>query len=187
MSLTLPHRWEHALLAATIAEASQKCPGCALGRTTIQKLLYFMNVLGVPMGYDFEIYHYGPFCSSIFSDVEWLMADDIINDESSDERYSNYRPGPNWPTLQQSFRDKLQGHESTIKDVVRAMSDMSPKTLELIATLDFCFRWVRARGGTGPWKDAAIEKFLHIKKDKFGRADIENGYQTLMQAGLLRE
>lgn len=187
MSLVMPHRWEHALLAATVAEAARHCPDCYLGRTAIQKLLYFMKVLGVPMRYDFEIYHYGPFCGTIYSDIEWLTADDVINDTSNEDRYSNYRPGTNWSDLETTFHDQLQKYDATIKDVVHALSDLRPNTLELIATLDFCFRWVHGRGGNGPWKEATIEKFLQIKKDKFDRAEIERWYQTLVDAGLIEQ
>lgn len=62
---------------------------------------------------------------------------------------------------------------------------MSPDKLELIATLDFCFRWVRARGGTGPWREATIDKFLQIKKDKFDRHEIDEWYNNLVGAGLI--
>ncbi len=49
MSLLLEHRWEHALVAAVIEAAKESCPNCYLGRTAVQKLIYFLNVVGVPM------------------------------------------------------------------------------------------------------------------------------------------
>ena len=91
MTLQFQHNWERALVAATIAEAAKACPECKIGRTAIQKLVYFMHVLGVPMRYNFEIHHFGPFCSDITSDLDWLMADEIVvNDSLSDDKY-NYR------------------------------------------------------------------------------------------------
>ena len=144
MNLALEHRWEHALIAATVQAASKKCPDCQLGRTAIQKLLYFMNVLGVPMKYDFDIHHYGPFSPSVMHDVEWLLADNVIEDHSNHERYSNYKPGPGWTDLSEQYQPKLMEFQNKIEDVCNALSDLSPGTLELIATLDFSYRWVRA-------------------------------------------
>jgi hypothetical protein len=187
MSLVLDHRWEHALIGATVKAASEKCPDCYLGRTAIQKLLYFMKVLGVPMRYTFDIHHYGPFCQSVMSDVEWLITDDVVEDRSQEERYSNYRPGPTWPDLADQYSERLNEHQDVINSICDALSDMSPDTLELIATLDFSFRWVRARGGQGPWREAATEKFKEIKKDKFDDGDVESWYDTLVQAGLIEE
>jgi uncharacterized protein YwgA len=187
MSLVLQYRWEHALIAATVEAASSKCPDCYLGRTAIQKLLYFMNVSGVPMEYSFDIHHYGPFCASVMHDVEWLFADEVIEDQSQDEsRYSNYKPGPGWSELAEQYKDSLAEHQDIVTSVCDALGDMSPETLELISTLDFSYRWVHARGGQGPWRQLAIEKFKSIKKDKFPDDEIDGWYDTLVKAKLIR-
>jgi uncharacterized protein len=187
MSLVLHHRWEHALIAVTVEAASKSCSDCYLGRTAIQKLLYFMKVLDVPMEYTFDIHHYGPFCQSVMSDVEWLMADDVIKDASSESRYSNYKPGPSWPDLEAKYLRKIEQYKHIIDEVCKALSDLSPDTLELIATLDFSFRWVRARGGGGPWRTSAIQKFRQIKNDKFDDDVINEWYDTLLEAGLIEK
>ncbi len=141
MTLTLDYRWEHALIAATIEAAKRKCPNCSIGRTAIQKLLYFMNVSGVPMKYSFEIHHYGPFCADIMHDVEWLLADDVIKDESPEqERFSDYTVGKGWSDLVASFKNELDAHQKIVSGVCDALSDLSPETLEVIATLDFSYR-----------------------------------------------
>jgi uncharacterized protein YwgA len=77
MSLFLTRTWEHALLAKVVKEATAVAPkeGGYLGRTAIQKIVYFLQVLDVPMRYRFEVCHYGPFCTTILGDLEWLMAD----------------------------------------------------------------------------------------------------------------
>ncbi|WP_254509741.1 hypothetical protein [Anatilimnocola floriformis] len=186
MKLVFNHRWEHALLAAVISEAKEKCPGCFLGRTAIQKILYFLNVLGVPMRYDFDIYHYGPFCSSIMADVDWLIADNVITDGSSQGKYSDYRPGPASEELLDKFDSKISEHLPTIQNVVEALGEMSPGDLELIATLDFCYRWVSARGGKGPWKAETVKKFKSIKKDKFTNEEIDHWYGQLVNAELIK-
>lgn len=186
MTLLLPLRWEHALVAATIEAASKTCPTCELGRTAIQKLLYFINISGVPMNYKFDIHHYGPFCADIMHDVDWLMADDVVVDTAGEARYSNYKPGSNLPSVREQFSDELDKYQAVISDVCEALSDLSPRTLELIATLDFSFRWVHARGGTGPWKNSTVAKFKEIKKDKFTDEEIDRWYQSLVAAKLIQ-
>ena len=73
MSLFLAKTWEHALLAKVVQEAAEitQRQGGFLGRTAIQKIVYFLQVLGVPMRYRFEVFHYGPFCITILGDLEW--------------------------------------------------------------------------------------------------------------------
>ena len=97
MSLFLSRTWEHALLAKVVEEAGDIAQqnGGFLGRTAVQKIVYFLQVLEVPMRYRFDVCHYGPFCTSILGDLEWLMADGVITDISTDPgKYSKYTPGP---------------------------------------------------------------------------------------------
>src|SRR5580704_17837514 len=91
MALQMTGTWEQALLAATAQTAAQIGGQGYLGRTALQKILYFLQISGVPMRYRFDIYHYGPYCDRISRDVEWLLADGVLKDVSSNpDKYSNY-------------------------------------------------------------------------------------------------
>jgi len=185
MSLLLEHRWEHALVAAVIEAAKEACPTCYLGRTAIQKLLYFLDVLGVPMRFRFRIHHYGPYSDELTAALDWMLADDVVVDAATDPRYSNYSPGANWPDLKSDYQAQLEVHRQTITSVARVFGPMEPRMLELIATLDFSYRWVRARGGGGPWKPQAMLKLKEIKGNKFDDTEISDWYDRLQSASLI--
>jgi len=188
MTLQFQHNWERALVAATIAEAAKACPECKIGRTAIQKLVYFMHVLGVPMRYNFEIHHFGPFCSDITSDLDWLMADEIVvNDSLSDDKYNYRTTTSGYDRLAKTFPTEFEQHGKIISAVTKAFGDLSPSILELIATLDYSFRWVRACGGTGPWKQWTVDKFKSIKKEKFSTEQIDRWYNVLVELALIEK
>ena len=71
------------------------------------------------------------------------------------------------------------------------MLPLTPDQLELIATLDFAYRWERASGGSGPWKQRVIKKFFEIKMNKKSKFDpndpkkIEKAYDSLVKAKLI--
>ena len=65
MSLQLTGTWEQAVLAATARAAAGHADKGYLGRTALQKIVYFLQISGVPMRYRFDIYHYGPYCDRI--------------------------------------------------------------------------------------------------------------------------
>src|SRR5690606_14018306 len=109
------------LVAAVVEAAKAANPGMYLGRTAIQKLVYFVQVLKVPMQFRFRIHHYGPFCDELPGALEWLEADDVIVDESREPRYSNFAPGKNWPDLKQQFERELVLAQPTIQSVARAL------------------------------------------------------------------
>jgi uncharacterized protein len=187
MSLFLSRTWEHALLAKVVkdaAEVAQK-EGGYLGRTAIQKIVYFLQVLDVPMRYRFEVAHYGPFCNTILGDSEWLAADQVIVDSSPNrEKYSRYTPGPACEELLAKHADRLKTYDETIKNTVKALLPLQPEHLELIATLDYAFREVKATLGKKPPKEKVIARFRDFKRAKFEETEINDTYDRLESAGL---
>jgi uncharacterized protein YwgA len=187
MSLFLSRTWEHALLARVVKEAVEVAEkkGGYLGRTAIQKIVYFLQVLEVPMRYRFEVSHYGPFCSSILGDTEWLLADDVITESSpKPEKYSKFTLGRACHELLEKHADKLMQYEDTIKSTVKALLPLKPEHLELIATLDYAFREVKATLGKKPPKKKVIARFRDFKGDKFADKEIEATFDQLDAAGL---
>ncbi|MBI3722070.1 MAG: hypothetical protein HY248_05905 [Fimbriimonas ginsengisoli] len=159
--------------------------GGYLGRTAIQKIVYFLQVLEVPMRYRFEVCHYGPFCNTILSDTEWLMADEVITDVSpSRDKYSKFTPGRACDELLEKYAERLKEYEDTLKNTVKALLPLKPDHLELIATLDYAFREVKATLGKKPSKKKVIARFREFKKEKFMEKEIEDTYDRLESAGL---
>ena len=110
MSLCLTGTQDHSLLAMVVQEARRAAEtwGGFVGRTAVQKMMYFLKATGVPMTYRFDIYHYGPFCEEILRDVEWLIADGVITDLSDKpEKYSNYAQVRPSPSCYPSMRNRL--------------------------------------------------------------------------------
>jgi uncharacterized protein YwgA len=178
---------DQALLALVVQEASAVVDGRGgfLGRTAVQKILYFVAKRGVPMGYRFDIHHYGVFCEEILRDAEWLVADGVIIDRSNQGRYSNYASGDAMQELLDLHPEFVTRHRSEVRQVAQALTPLRPETLELISTLDYVYRWNRAKGGIGPWREGVIRRFEDVKPGKFPRAEIEQVYATMVSAGLV--
>lgn len=185
MALLLTGKWEHALLAAAVREAGGAPAAGYLGRTALQKVLYFLKIRGVPMRYEFDIYHYGPYCDAISRDVEWLMADEVVKDQAPSARYSNYRPGPACAEIIQRYMEQIDQHRPVIQEVIRALLPLEPERLELMATLDFVHRQCKAADGHPPRKDQVIERFRSYKGGKFSTDDVSKAYDSMCSAGLL--
>ena len=188
MGLLLTGSTDHALLGLVIQEAAKeaKLQDAFVGRTAVQKILYFLRVVGVPMSYRFDIHHYGPFCEEILRDVDWLLADNAIIDHSDNpSRYSNYAPGETINDLLSVHRDFLEPFRSHVQTIVQALVPLKPTKLELVATLDYLYRQQRASGGLGPWKPSVVARFQEVKEGKFSQADVEKTYDVLAQAGLV--
>ena len=189
MTLLLTGSREHALLAMLVQEAGAAVQqsGGYLGRTAIQKIAYFLQVRGVPMRYRFDLHYYGPFCDTVSRDLEWLLADKAVVDQSlNPEKYSNYRLGPATDELLALHSQELEPHRKTVKDVVRALHPFDPQRLELVATLHYLYREQTASRRSGPWKEAVVARFREVKGGKFSAEAVSETYDRLVAAGLLK-
>ncbi|MCK4720934.1 hypothetical protein KAU08_09750 [bacterium] len=189
MTLLLASTRDQALLAKVIKEAKKtadKHKTC-VGRTALQKILYFLKVAEVPMSYRFSIHHYGPFCSEILRDLDILQADRVITNESNPPDQYNYAPSSSADELMSLHPSFLKQYKDNIRNVVNALIPLDTRSLELIATIDYVYRWIRATGVKGPWKKRVIRRFQKIKKGKFGGPDVENAYDILVKTGLIKK
>ena len=188
-STSLASNRERALLALVVAEA-RKTVGMkhnSLGRTALQKLVYFLKVRGVPMNYKFDVHYYGPFCQEILSDTEWLKAYEVIDDRSQDPKRSDYIPSHRMDEVFQAHQAYVEAHKATVQEVVSRLAPLSIDELELMSTLDFAHRSRRAEGGTGPWKDAVIQRFQEWKGGKFDPERVGRAYDLMVESGVFKE
>jgi uncharacterized protein len=187
MTMTAPGR-DQALLAQVIAECSRVAAKerAFFGRTALQKIMYFLKALGVPMSYRFTIHHYGPFCQEILRDVEWLLADEVIRDTSERHpKYSNYSPDTHFDSFIAGFRPGFEEFHETITDVAESMASLRPEYLELLATLHHLYRSLKATRDRGPWKENVLRQIQKLKGDKFSNDEITRTYDLMVEAGLV--
>lgn len=177
---------DHALLALVIQQAHQSRKVSYLGRTAVQKIVYFLKALGVPMCYAFDIYHYGPYSDQITSDIDLLMADGIIEDRSSTPTYWNYTPKPGGPieTLLAQHQPFVSTHREMVRHVVDSLGSLEPRQLELFATLHYAYRYEIASTPT-PSREAVLSRFKEYKGNKFPPDELSAAYDAMVEANLI--
>lgn len=187
MSLRLTGSREHALLALVAEEAGKVLRGQSgyLGRTAMQKIVYLLQVCEVPMRYRFDVHYYGPYCDGISRDIEWLLADKVLVDHAPEgAHYSNYRCGHSAEEILRRHPE-LEAHRDTVRSVVNALLPLDPARMELITTLDFAFRQLRAGHKDRPDKQAVLQRFRAFKGEKFAEAEVSDAYDCLANAGVV--
>lgn len=102
------------------------------GATQIQKCTFFLrHLLGVPLPYDFVIYHYGPFSFELDEDLVLMRFRGWLDVEREEDYGVHYHPGPKapgeLPTSVEKFRDEVE-------TVVSLFGKADVKRLELLAT-----------------------------------------------------
>jgi hypothetical protein len=145
---------------ALIASLVERAPGQVLGRTAIIKLAYLLQTLrGVPIGYDFRLYTYGPFDSDVLYDLDSACSLQAITVKTV-EYPAGYgyevRPGPEGEKVKTRAADWLRHYEDDINWVVDAFSGRTASDLELLATSVYVDRELAARGQ----RKVAIEELV---------------------------
>ncbi len=158
----------------------------SFGRTALMKLCYFLQVLkGVPLGYRFTLYSYGPFDSDVLSDLG--TAESFHALESSLEVYSG---GYGYSIRKGSAGDKcieagqmfLTNNHEAIDWVLSEFGTHSSAALELEATIIYVDREALMKLRIS--KQEMVRQ-VHDVKPHFAEDMISAAVDTLSGKGLL--
>lgn len=130
----------HALIAELAKRTAKR--GYNLGKTALQKHLYFLNTLyGLDTGYSFRLYNYGPFSSEVLSDLDTVEFIDGVK-ISYDSAVGGYRirPGKNADNVTEDAKSFLNKADKSIDQVLSDFGNLNAKELELRATIVYADR-----------------------------------------------
>lgn len=171
----------------TIIELAAKTPA-GLGRTALMKYAYFLQVLrGVPLGYHFSLYSYGPFDAEVLDDLEYAQSLDAVNItlEFHPGGYG-YRTQPG--KASEEFKEKARGfltaHQEDIDWVLREFGGLTAAQLELASTMVLVDREAERSGET-----LSLEELVHQVqevKPRFTDAHVRVQAESLREKGLLQ-
>jgi hypothetical protein len=123
-----------------------------LGRTALMKYCYFLQELrGVPLGYRFSLYSYGPFDSDVLADLD--TAESLDGVKSSVVYFLGgygykIEPGVRAERLTELGSEFLASHQTDLKWLYNEFGGWSPGELELASTLIYSDRESQERGET---------------------------------------
>src|SRR5439155_1015164 len=123
-----------------LCELVRQAPG-KLGRTAVMKLAYLLQtVKGVPLGYDFRLFTYGPFDSDVLDDLDRagvLKAVDsqIVYFPSGSGYGYEFTPAPGLASLTAKIGYDATFHEEPILWALREFGSASAADLELLSTI----------------------------------------------------
>jgi uncharacterized protein YwgA len=148
------------------------------GKIRLQKLLYFLQEgWGVQLGYDFVMYHYGPYCAQVDADLSVLVAAGVVKISVDLGGYGYHVvPGELRPA---SLVEAAQGLEE-IRSVLEAFPQSDAASLELAATVHFVHSLM-----PGAQRHSVVEQ-VRALKPKFSVAAVEAQYDRLASLRLIK-
>lgn len=170
--------FERLSLLAELAKRSR------LGRTALMKLLFFLQESkGVPLGYQFSLYSYGPFDSDVLADISAAERLNVL--KSSIVYYPSgtgyeYSPGTESKSVKDLAGDFLEKHKASIDWVVDSFARKTAGELELLSTILFVAKF------QNPSTVAKLFEQVEFVKPHFSQEQIKKGFDELVRFNVLR-
>ena len=145
-----------------------------LNKITLQKIIYFLRESGLPVGYRFEAWTYGPFSASLANALNEMT---ILGEISPNEEGYTY-------SITEMHNIQLDPDQSVeIENAVDAFLEMVEnkfdfKTMELVGTVIYCHSSLKSVGHD-PDEKSLLEEFLGWKGDKYTEQEILKTYRRI--------
>jgi len=173
------------LRVAIIADFAEKLSG-KLGRTAIMKLMFFLQELkGLPLGYSFRIYTYGPYDAQVLADLKVAESMGAVQSEYFDwDGGSGYliKAGKK-PALSEEDKKLISSFQDEIGWVTREFGDLSATDLEVESTVFFV-----AKSAEREKQKVSLEiiaRAVHAIKPHHSEGRILKHIERLQQRGLI--
>ncbi|MBE7558160.1 hypothetical protein HS125_04120 [bacterium] len=123
-----------AILTRLARELRERGSWC--GETHLQKAVYLLQeMLGVPLGFSYILYHHGPYSFDLADEITALRADGLMELEPQAPQYGpKLRPSERAATLEGLFPRTMGTYERHIRFVADKLGHMGVVSLERLAT-----------------------------------------------------
>ncbi|MCX7630992.1 MAG: hypothetical protein N2038_12175 [Geminicoccaceae bacterium] len=166
-----------------VIDALLRAAGSELGRTAIMKCLYILQeVEGLPLGYRFGLYTYGPYDAQVLNDLGYAEALGRVTSRltrfpNGNQGYLYRAAGKRDVALDETARD-------AVKKVAKAFATRTAADLETVSTILFVDRHhLRAREKVGV---ETLVSEVHAIKPHLTTERIRAEIESLRRQGYLR-
>jgi hypothetical protein len=158
-----------------------------IGRTALMKYMYFLQTLrGVPLGYSFSLYSYGPFDSDVLSDLASAEALNVVN-VTTVEFTGGYgyriQPGRSAESAKTNAGQFLTKHKGDIEWLFSTFGSLNSAQLELASTVVFVDNERAERSVRQPVAD--VVHLVHEIKPHFTCDQTRKVVEDLLAKGVL--
>lgn len=147
------------------------------GKKAFQKLVYFAQVLGIPLGKAFKMHYYGPYSQEVADEMNELISKGVLNNIPGSYSYCLSEQIVDKPTVPETYAAQFQ-------ELLDKFGGMSPRTLEIYATahfIDFKLKNVNKIFD----KERIIDEIKKAKSPKFNNQEILQAYNDLEKWDML--
>lgn len=176
---------EAVALVGVVSRVTREPYHWPVGRTTFQKIAYFLTEAGVPTGLRYQRGSFGPFSPEIKPLIGRLMNHDVVT-ERRHGRMFEITPGPTYPDARTLYMESLKGWAPTIERVADLFLRM-PRThdAEIAATVHFAAKRLQRTSNARPTEREVLEEVRQWKIRRRPPLDDREVADTIRHLNLL--
>ncbi len=175
-------------IVATLAELEDDPHHWPVGKTSFQKLAYFLTAGGLPTGLTFERSTYGPYAPQLTGAVSRLVNNDLI-EQTQLGRMIQVKVGPTFAAAQRAYADDLAAWRTTITKTADLLSRMhNTREAEVAATVHFVASEIAQATGEVPTDEEILIEVMEWKQRKrppLGQDEVLKAIHGLAMLGWL--
>lgn len=159
------------IIAYLVREATkQRTPG----KKAVQKLVYFVQEAGVPLGFRYGIHLFGPYSPALSEFIDGQISDGTLQCER-DGMSTLITPGPGCEMVIKRGLDKINPYKNVIDRVILDFAGRTPLDLEILSTVHFVAKQCPEDDRT------VIDTTLRLKGNKSSAIHIANCLSELRE------
>ena len=152
--------------------------GVDLGKIQFQKLVYFLQEKGVALNYDYEIYHYGPYCFELANDLDSLNSLEILDVSADRQGYGfHISKGRVADNFSEKNNQLVSQNNVNLEFVIDNFGRCDPAEIELKATIHYVNKIMKAHDPRTSEMDV-LSKVEELKP-KFTQEYVKKCYDEL--------
>jgi hypothetical protein len=172
---------------ALLPVLAERLPAGHIGRTALMKYMYFLQTIrGVPLGYSFSMYSYGPFDSDVLADLssaEMLNIVDVTTVEFAGGYGYRITPGPKADLAKRSAIQFLMDHGKDLDWLLSVFGKLNSAELELASTIVYVDREFAKMKLHGSISNIAAR--VNEIKPQFTHEQVRGFVEDLLRQGVL--
>jgi O-acetyl-ADP-ribose deacetylase (regulator of RNase III)/uncharacterized protein YwgA len=159
-----------------------------VGRTMLQKTVYFATEAGLPTGLQFTRASFGPFSPDLKPAVARLLSNGVLREQSRGQMIE-VLTGPAFDDARTSYRSQLEQWDNLIDHVVDLAARFDTRSAEISATVHYATEVLRNERGHAPTVSeviAYVEEWKGGRHPRVQRDDILRAIANLGTQGWLK-
>jgi len=149
------------------------------GKVALQKLLYFVKEVGVPVEANYFMHIFGPFSLDIANRYRVFTAKGILV-KFQENWGESFIAGENTEEIKKTGRKFLDLYKEKIDFVLNKVGDLYPIDLELYATIHYIIK-EHVTKGQRINEEEIVREIRAEKGPKFTDANIKKSYSDIME------